>query len=149
MNTNDSKIVFLIGRILVGSFYLYTGLSNFIHLAERIGYATFKGVPMPTLAVSAASSLLVIAGLSIFLGYRPVLGVTTIVLFLVPVTLLMHNFWTISDPQLQEIEFHSFLGNMGLAGSALFFLAIPRPWLLSLDELLARQSYRNVKPNVN
>src|SRR6185503_14854514 len=98
MNTNNNTILFLIGRILVGSFYLYTGLDNFIRLTEKIGYATFKGVPAPTLGVIVASSLLVIAGLSILLGYRPVLGIAAIVLFLVPVTVLMHNFWTISDP---------------------------------------------------
>lgn len=149
MMTNNSKIVFLGGRLLVGLFYLYAGINNFVHLEERIHYATFKGVPLPLLAIIVASSLLVIGGLSILTGYRPEIGITTIVLFLVPVTLMMHNFWTISDPQMQEIEWHAFLGNMALASSALFFLAIPRPWLLSLDELLEKESYQNVEPNLN
>jgi hypothetical protein len=30
-------------------------------------------------------------------------------------------------------EMHAFLGNLALLGSALMFLAIPRPWSFSLD----------------
>jgi hypothetical protein len=72
-----------------------------------------------------------------------------IVVFLAPVTLMMHNFWTVSDPMIQEIEWHSFLSNMALAGSALFFLAIPRPWLLSLDELLDKDNYWDLESTIN
>ena len=61
MNTNNNTILFLIGRILVGSFYLYTGLDNFIHLTEKIGYATFKGVPVPTLGVVVGRDLYYVA----------------------------------------------------------------------------------------
>jgi uncharacterized membrane protein YphA (DoxX/SURF4 family) len=146
---NNSKIIFLGGRILIGLFYLYAGISNFVHLEERIHYTTFKGVPLPFWAVIVASSLLVIGGLSILTGYRPAIGITIIVLFLAPVTLMMHNFWTIFDPVIQEIEWHSFLGNMALAGSALFFLAIPRPWLLSLDELLDKDNYWDLESTIN
>ena len=31
------------------------------------------------------------------------------------------------------VEMHTFLGNLALLGSALMFLAIPRPWPFSLD----------------
>lgn len=141
--------MFLGGRILVGLFYLYAGISNFVHLEERIHYTTFKGVPLPPLAVIVASSLLVIGGLSILTGYRPAIGIMTVVVFLAPVTLMMHNFWTISDPIIQEIEWHSFLSNMALAGSALFLLAIPRPWLLSLDELLDKVNYRDLESTID
>ncbi|MFN8455835.1 MAG: DoxX family protein [Anaerolineae bacterium] len=131
--SHNSKIVFLAGRLVLGSFYLYAGINNFIHFEQAVGYAAFKGVPVTSLAVAVANSLLVIAGLSILSGYRPALGVTAVVLFMLPVSVLMHNFWAIADPQMAIAEMRSFLSNMGLAGSPLLFMAIPRPWPFSIN----------------
>ena len=50
----------------------------------------------------------------------------TVALFLIPVTVIMHNFWALEGMQ-RISEFHSFLGNFALLGSALMFLAVPRP----------------------
>jgi putative oxidoreductase len=135
MNEQNTKLVLLIGRIIAGLFYILAGVNNFVNLSSASGYAAFKGVPMPALAVMAASSLLVIGGVSILTGYQPVLGVSAIVLFLLPVTLIMHNFWSIDEAQAQVAEVRSFLSNMGLIGSTLIFLAVPRPWLGSIDEI--------------
>ena len=79
-----------------------------------------------------AGILLTIGGLSLITGYKPCLGVATIVLFLLPVTFIMHNFWTMKDLA-RTIELASFMKNMGLMGSALMFLSIPQPWALSLE----------------
>jgi putative oxidoreductase len=135
MIADNNKIAFLVGRIVVGFFYFYAGINNFIHFDEAIGYAVFKGVPVTGLAVTVANILLVIAGLSILSGYRPVVGVAAVLLFMIPVSVLMHNFWAIADPQMAVAEMRSFLSNMGLAGSTLLFLAIPRPWPLSINRL--------------
>jgi hypothetical protein len=48
----------------------------------------------------------------------------------------MHNFWVLDGLQRMS-ELHAFLGNLGLLGAALIFLAIPRPWPLSLGGWLA------------
>jgi hypothetical protein len=60
-------------------------------------------------------------------AYRPTIGVSAVILFLVPVTLVMHNFWAIADPT-RMIEFHAFLSNVTLAGSALLLFGVPQPW---------------------
>jgi hypothetical protein len=54
--------------------------------------------------------------------------------------MLMHNYWTITDPQMRVIEQGLWMRNMALAGAALCFLAIPRPWQWSLDGFLAQPS---------
>jgi putative oxidoreductase len=58
------------------------------------------------------------------------------VLFLVPVTFIMHNFWAAKDPMTAQTEMVSFLKNLSMLGGALliaYFGAGP----LSLD---ARQA---------
>jgi uncharacterized membrane protein YphA (DoxX/SURF4 family) len=117
-----------LGRVLVGLFYLYPAYENIFLAASKTGYAAAKGVPIPEVLVPLSGLLLLIGGLSILTGYQPHLGVTAIIAFFVPVTLIMHNFWMVQDPMMRMVEFHSFLANIGLAGSALMFLAIPRPW---------------------
>jgi uncharacterized membrane protein YphA (DoxX/SURF4 family) len=138
-----SQIAFLLGRLLVGGMYLGAGIKNVMSLGATAGYAASKGVPDPALLVTLASALLVIGGISILTGFQPRLGVAAVLLFLVPVTLVMHNFWALQGFQ-AELEQHSFLGNVALGGSALMFLLIPQPWATSLDRWI--QARREMTP---
>ena len=142
MFSNFNKLITFVGRLMVGGFYLYYGLNNLVDYAGMTGYAAFKGVPMPSIAVAIGAVLLLIGGISILAGWRPVIGIAALVAFLLPVTMLMHNFWTIADPQMHVIEQGMWMRNMALAGAALVFLTIPRPWVWSVDEALARNSDR-------
>jgi uncharacterized membrane protein YphA (DoxX/SURF4 family) len=123
---------FLIGRFIVGLFYLYSGLDGFINLNGKIGFAMSKGVPMPQLTVPISAVLLLIAGLAILTGYSVRFGVTALVLFFVPVTFYIHDFWNVQEPMRRMAEWHSFQSNMALMASALMFLAIPTPWPYSV-----------------
>ena len=128
------KITFLIGRIIVGMFFLFNASNHFMQLNTIAAYAGSKGVPAPQLAVLGSGMLLLIGGLSIITGYRPFVGVMALVLFFLPVTFMMHSFWAISEPMAKMTELVNFTKNMALMGSALMFLAIPRPWPFSLGK---------------
>ena len=135
-----TQIAFFLGRLLVGGMYLGAGINNLVHLGATAGYAASKGVPAPGILVTLASALLLIGGASLLTGFQPRVGVAAVLLFLVPVTLVMHNFWTLQGFQ-ADLEMHSFLGNVGLAGSALMFLLVPQPWAASVDRwLLTRRT---------
>jgi len=123
---------FLIGRIIVGGYYLFNAYNHFSQLDMMVGYAGSKGVPAPKLAVGGSGLLLLVGGLSILLGYQPLIGVIALIVFFLPVTFMMHDFWTVEDPQMKMGEMVNFMKNMALIGSTLMFLAIPTPWLFSL-----------------
>jgi putative oxidoreductase len=125
-------VLFLIGRIIVGAYYISGGLRHFTQLDMYTGYAGSKGVPAPKTMSAVAGLLLLIGGLSILLGIKPVIGVIALVLFFVPVTFTMHKFWTVSDQMTKMSEMVNFTKNMALLGSALMFLAIPTPWHWSI-----------------
>ncbi|MDP2269179.1 MAG: DoxX family membrane protein [Archangium sp.] len=122
------KTILLLGRILFGGYFLFSGLNHFISMNAMAGYAASKGVPMPHLAVAFSGMLILLGGLSVLLGFLPRVGLTLIMLFLVPVTLVMHNFWAIGDPQARIMEMTHFLKNTGLVGAALSMMALPLPW---------------------
>jgi putative oxidoreductase len=94
-----------------------------------------KGVPQPTLAVLLGALLLIVGGLSLALGWRGRVGVGAMVLFLAPVTMLMHNFWALEGFD-QMLETFHFLANVALLGSLLMFVGIRDPWPFSVDEWL-------------
>jgi putative oxidoreductase len=58
-------------------------------------------------------------GLGILLGYRAKLGGWLLVLFLVPVTLMMHKFWLVQDPMMAQIQMILFMKNVSMLGGAL------------------------------
>ncbi|RME76633.1 MAG: DoxX family protein [Chloroflexi bacterium] len=123
---------FLIGRILLGLFFLMNAVSHFSRAEMLTGYAASKGVPAPRLAVLGTGVLLLIGSLSILTGFQPVIGVIALVLFFLPVTFMMHNFWAVQDEQTKMMEMVQFMKNMALLGAVLTLLAIPQPWPFSL-----------------
>jgi putative oxidoreductase len=122
----------LIGRLIVGGFFIYSGVNHFAGFTMMTQYAKMKGVPFPALAQGVTGLLLLFGGLSILFGIYPYVGIFFLVIFLLPVSLMMHNFWTIEDPQARMADKTSFMKNMALLGAILMFLAIPLPWALSL-----------------
>jgi putative oxidoreductase len=121
-------IAFLAGRIIVGGYYLYNAFNHYTHVTMMAQHAGSKGVPLPKLAILASGTLLLLGGASILLGCRPEIGVAAIILFLIPVTLTMHNFWAEKEPMQKMNQQIHFMKNVALFGSTLMFLAIPRPW---------------------
>jgi len=130
--TNVSTIAFLIGRILTGGFFLMAGFNHFRRLNMMAGYAKMKGTPAPTLAVGGTGVLLLLGGASLLLGFHPTIGVILLAIFLLPVSLMIHNFWAIQDPQAKMNEMVNFQKNVAIFGVLLMTLLIPRPWPMSL-----------------
>ena len=125
-------ILFLIGRIIVGGYYLMAGFNHFANANMMAGYAKSKGTPSPKAAILGTGVLLVLGGASFLLGYHPTIGTILLVIFLLGVSFKIHNFWTISDPQARMNEQAHFGKNVVMIGFLLMTLMIYRPWPLSL-----------------
>jgi len=119
----------LLGRILYSLIFLEAILSNFS--ASSIAKAADKGMPMSNILVPAAGIMAFAGGLSIVLGYKAKLGAWLIILFLVPVTLMMHNFWAVSDPMAHQMQMIMFMKNVSMLGGALLISQFGTgPWSL-------------------
>jgi putative oxidoreductase len=62
----------------------------------------------------------IVAGLSILLGFHGKVGAWLLMLFLVPVTFMLHNFWAVKDPVAQGMQMAMFLKNISRLGGTLF-----------------------------
>jgi putative oxidoreductase len=109
--------VVVLGRFFFALIFLMAGAGHFSK--QSMGYAVSAGVPLASIAVPLSGVLAIAGGLSILLGYRAKLGAWLIVLFLVPVTLMMHKFWTVTDPMMAQIQMILFMKNVSMLGGAL------------------------------
>jgi putative oxidoreductase len=82
----EMNIAFLIGRI--------------IYMSE---YAKARGIPSPKVAVAGTGIILLLGGLSMFLGVYPV-GIILLIVFLLGVSLQMHAYWKVDDAQMKQID---------------------------------------------
>jgi len=110
-------IVVLIGRILYAAIFLEAAPGHFS--AGTIGYAASQGVPLANIAVPLSGILALVGGLSVLLGYQARIGAWLLVLFLVPVTIMMHPFWTVKDPMAAQMAQIMFMKNVALIGTGL------------------------------
>jgi putative oxidoreductase len=109
--------VVVLGRFLFALIFIMAGANHFNR--QTIGYAASQGVPLASILVPLSGVLAIAGGLSILLGYRAKLGGWLIALFLVPVTLMMHKFWTVTDPMMWQIQMILFMKNVSMLGGAL------------------------------
>jgi putative oxidoreductase len=123
--------IFLVGRILLGGYYLYNGINHFMSVGFMAGYAGSKGVPAPEMAVLFSGLLLLVAGGCILLGFYPKVGVACAALFFIGVTPMMHNFWAV-PAEARMAEMVNFTKNFALLGANLMLVAIPEPWPASV-----------------
>lgn len=128
------KIILLLGRILYSLIFI-TGGINHLTNPQMVGYAASAGVPLPSVLVPLSGILALLGGLSILFGYKAKLGAWLVVVFLVPVTLMMHNFWAVSDPQMHMMQMVNFNKNVTMLGGA-FFIAFFGSGPYSLENVL-------------
>jgi len=127
------KYLMLLGRLLFSWIFIASSFGHFS--AEAVAHAAGKGVPMANILVPMSGVLALLGGLSILLGYKAKLGAWLIILFLVPVTLMMHDYWNVTDPMQQMMQRISFNKNMALTGAALW-MAYFGAGALSIDAWL-------------
>src|ERR1700693_2582242 len=98
------KAVFTIGRVIFGGFFLYNVIHHFMERKSLSQYAGAKKVPQPDLAVMISGLALIIGGASIIAGVKPKVGSAAIAGFLASVSPVMHDFWSLEDPDQRMMQ---------------------------------------------
>lgn len=109
--------VVLLGRLLFVLIFLMAGPNHFSK--QTVAFAASQGVPFASFAVPLSGVLALAGGLSILLGFRAKIGASLIALFLIPVTLMMHKFWTVHDAMMVQMQMVLFMKNIAILGGAL------------------------------
>jgi uncharacterized membrane protein YphA (DoxX/SURF4 family) len=116
--------LFVLGRIIFGAYFLYAGINHFQHEKNLTGYAKMKGVPSPKLAVLVSGIMLIVGGAGILLHMYVSQSALLLIIFMIPTTFMMHNFWKGGDAMQKMNDQVAFLKNVALIASLLMMFAM-------------------------
>jgi len=130
LHGDEVRYLALVGRQLFSIIFIIASAGHFT--PGTIALAAEHGVPMAGLLVPVSGLIALAGGLSVLFGFRARIGGTLLVVFLVPVTFTMHNFWSAADAAAFRLELALFLRNIVLLACALL-VARTGAGSLSLD----------------
>lgn len=121
----------LVGRVFLALIFVISGFGKIASFSGVAGYMASKGLPAPQLLLVLAILIEAGGGLMLILGWQARLAALAIFLFVIPTTLIFHNFWAVDAAQFQN-QMNHFLKNVCILGGLLYVMAYG-PGPLSLD----------------
>jgi putative oxidoreductase len=116
-----AAMLILIGRVVLGLFFVIAGVRNFLHFSERIAAETNYGWKLPALVTGLGFASQLVGGLSVSFGILTAWGAGLLILFLVSATALFHNFMMFKG-EAQAPHLYSTLVNSALVGYCLLVI---------------------------
>lgn len=107
-------------RVLFAAVFVMAAPGHFG--GESIANAAAHGVPAAEALVPLSGLLALLGGLSVAFGFKARLGAVLLIAFLVPVTVMMHDFWAVADPAAAKLQQVMFMKNVTMLGGALLIL---------------------------
>jgi len=126
----------LIGRIFLSAIFLFEAVDSVLYIGKTKETMTHHGLTWnQDMLLYGAIFLLVMGGLMVLLGYRSTLGAIMLLMYWIPVTFIVHDFWTFPADQLR-LQSILFMKNMAIIGG-LLMLAAKGSGRYSIKKLLA------------
>ena len=123
-----TNIFDLIGRVFISLVFLLSGFNKIGNYEGTVGW--MESLDMPGIFLIPAIALEIIAPIFIIIGYKVKISATLLSLFCVATAFIFHNDFS------NQMEFISFMKNIGLAGGFLF-LVVNGAKDFSLDKKLS------------
>lgn len=117
------EIALLVGRVLFGGYFAFSGLNHFLNSDQLSGWVESKGFPAPEVLVYLSGLMLLAGGLGIATGAYPVVSILLVGVFLAAVTPTFHDFWNFEGEEEQN-HMTNFLKNLALIGALLMALSL-------------------------
>jgi putative oxidoreductase len=129
--------VSLIARILMSVIFLLSGIHKLMDWSGTAEQMESKEMPAVQALLAAAVIVEIVCGLAILLGCQTRIASFFLFLYLIPTTLVFHNFWAYQGPD-QQNQMFNFLKNLAIMGGLLEFTAFGAgSW--SIDALMTRR----------
>ncbi|MDP1835472.1 MAG: DoxX family protein [Chlamydiales bacterium] len=114
----------LLGRWFISAIFLFAASQKLLNWDATSAYMASKGFTMVPLFLAGAMVLEFIGGLALFLGVKTRLAALVLAIFLIPTTVIFHDFWTLPAGEAQALQLTMFLKNCAIFGGLLYILTI-------------------------
>lgn len=124
-----SSFFMLIGRLLLAAIFLISAYNKVVFYDATAVYMASKGLPMVPLLLTLSIIIEFVGGLSLVLGYKIRALAVLLIIYLIPVTLTMHDFWMMPDPMQMQNNMYHFLKNLAIMGGLLYVASVGAGYL--------------------
>ena len=126
----EHPIVPLIGRLLMVYIFLTSGLGKVFSWSDNIQYMSTRHLPMIPVLLAIAAVIELGGSVCLITGWQARTAAMVMFLYMIPLTLLFHNYWAASGmlAGTQETHFRKNLAIMG--GLLILAYAGPGKWAL-------------------
>jgi putative oxidoreductase len=121
----------LLGRFLLSLIFILSGFMKISGWTQTAGYMSAEGFPMVSVMLAGTILVEMAGGLGLLVGFRARIAAGILFLFMIPTTLIFHNFWAPQGPERMDNMAH-FLNNLAVMGGLLMVVALGAG-ALSLD----------------
>jgi putative oxidoreductase len=108
-----------LGRFGLGAIFLMSGLGKLGNLHGTADMMRGAHMPAVPLFLAGAITFEVLGGLSVITGVKARWGALALIVFLIPATLIFHNFWAYQGAE-QQMQMVNFLKNVSIGGGLLY-----------------------------
>lgn len=128
----NNAVTSLVGRVLISLIFVLSGFMKIMGFGMMAGVLHSKGIPMAPVALALTILIEFGVGLTLLVGFQARTAAWILFLFLIPTTLLFHNFWAVAPGMEQQNQMAHFLKNLAIMGG-LLTIAANGPGGLSVD----------------
>lgn len=119
MYENLDRYIYIIGRTLIGLFFLIPGLVKVLSFSQYVEIVTLNEVPLPTISLIVVILSQLFFGSSIIFGKFVKLGSLVLTINVTLFNLYIHDFWNVDDVISQRHEAQNFIKNMAIIAGLL------------------------------
>lgn len=113
----------LIGRIFLSAIFIFEAIDSMLFFGKTKDAMTEHGLTWnQDMLLYAAIFLLTMGGLMVLLGYRSTLGAMMLLMYWVPVTLIVHDFWNAETNLELRNQSILFMKNFAIIGGLLMLV---------------------------
>jgi putative oxidoreductase len=109
------SLIVMFGRICLSIIFILSGIGKFVSYSMTAAYMATKGMTMIPFFLYSAALIEIIFGLGILLGFKARWAAGVLALYLIPVTLIFHDFWNVSWDE-QHLQMIMFCKNLAIFG---------------------------------
>jgi len=122
MKPSIQSCITVAGRVLLSLIFVLSGLNKIANWSGTAQYMASKGMVAVPFFLGMAILFELVGGLSVLTGFKARWGALALVLFLIPVTAIFHNFWAFEGMERQMQMIH-FMKNLAIMGGLLSIVA--------------------------
>lgn len=110
--------IVLLGRSLLAAMFVISGFEKLTGFDGTAGYIASKGLPLPQVLAAIAILIELGGGIAVIFGWKARWAALALIVFLIVITPIFHNFWAGPPEQGVDQQIH-FMKNVSILGGML------------------------------